>query len=327
LTFADRKLLKQITSFPWPEDLPPPLSVPLQSLDDEQLSDLVGCSYAALEVQLQAAAELQRRLADVRAVNAVFACPGMSDAQLRSMQFDTCLYLDNSGTVSIARRFLADDPEELIRFGVVATRMTWVLSGHGHQGCAGLWGAALGALAIGDELALQKFLATLPATIDETQTYPYPQEYAGLYNAVHGLLRGDWEAARLSVKTLPMQRLPKNEQAIVTYLRGILEGSSELVAEGLKLRAATVRKIRTLDPHFKLLDLTLHSLYQLCDRIDPALTKDWETSQGLPWDAELHERLQTGGDPLQLVDLSGLSERHRILLTEMPEPEWWCAVP
>ncbi len=46
LSSADKKLLKEITSAPWPANLPPPLSEPVENLDDEHLSDLTGFSYA-----------------------------------------------------------------------------------------------------------------------------------------------------------------------------------------------------------------------------------------------------------------------------------------
>ena len=64
-------------------------------------------------------------------------------------------------------------------------------------------------------------------------------------------------------------------------------------------------------------------MYELCRRVDPELTRLWDVGSGLPWDAEFHDWRQTAGDPLAGVDLSDLPERTRLLLTELPEPDWW----
>ena len=326
LSAADKKLLKQIISSPWPGELPPPFAGSMEAASDEQLHK-VTYSYASLEDLLRAAVEQYRRSAAQQIANVARLQPGMSQTQLRDWLADACLTLDDRGdTVAIARRLLADDPEELIRFRVVSTRMCWVMSGHGREDCASLWDAVLTALALGDKLALERFLSTLPPLLDKDPPYGFSPHYNWLYNAALALVRGDLEAARPFVKKLRWARLPKNEDAIVTCLRGIVDASPQLVAEGLQARAASIRKVKTLDPHFKLVDEKLHYLYQLCQRIDPGLTKLWDAGHALPWDAGYHERLQAGGDPMHTVDLSGLPERERTLLLELPVPDWWSAI-
>ena len=287
LTATDKKLLGEVLTHPWPADI---------SSRPEAIDLLLSYSYVPLEEYLKAAAEVagQRGAAGPAALS-----QAMTEALAGSILLEA----------GIARRFLLDDPAEIARFTAVGIRTEWMLTG--------AW-AVLDALAIGDELLLDRLLTTTPFSRSGEEVYPFPLYYPWLDNALLGILRGDVACTRDHVTQLRSGRLPGVDAAVVTCLEGILAGSEVMVAEGLKARASAMRKVRKIAPHFKLLDVGVHGLFELCRRLRPALVAQWDTAAGLPWDAAFHTWRRGGHDPLRGVDWSGVPEGYRSRLLELP---------
>ncbi|HUG91625.1 MAG TPA: hypothetical protein VML55_12365 [Planctomycetaceae bacterium] len=312
LSRQDRKLLDEITTFPWDPDKYRPLGQSLLEGVQRAEQTIAGGYYRNLRP----------------------CWPELSDSALRSLCFDTAVLGYTAWALhGIARRFIHNSPAELSEFGAMAARKEWVLEGHANTrpGRARdfeiLWSSALWALAVGDYRVIERMLETLPYPLprntDKRYLSTFPTYYPLFSDAVFGVLRRETSTVEEAVHALSKRKLRADESGLVLCLRGIVERSPALVAEGLAAQTKSTRRARSCDPHYKLLGLGLHGAFELCRSVDPRLIVEWDTTHLLPWDAELHDWRRQGGDPLRDADLSMIPADLEERLTELPTPTWW----
>ena len=226
--------------------------------------------------------------------------------------------LSDPGTIGIARRIIHDDPTEIVRFGCLGLRKRWrdYLSFKSSEARC-LWHSCIGAFAINDFAAIDRIVAEAPAAAPETDSSPFPVYYDAMYNLFFGILRGDHELAACAVHSMPKTNMPTYELAVADCLVAIFAQSPPAFSKAMTAICTSVRKIRAIDPHYKLIDLTTHGVWELAFRVSPAAVELWDVQHPLPWDAELHTWLRKGLPATDVIDDAQLSEAARDLL-KMP---------
>src|SRR5690606_20012849 len=120
------------------------------------------------------------------------------------------------------------------------------------------------------------------------QSGPYRPYYPLFFNLGFGLARNDRILALASIESLCSRKLPGSDAAIRDCLVAIYEGSSEDFADALLRCGKSTRRLRSIDPHARLIDIGLHGLWALAHRVDPVIVELWSVNSPLPWDAGLH---------------------------------------
>ena len=217
----------------------------------------------------------------------------------------------------IARRALDDDPTEIVRFACLGTRDRWrayLLNPDGES--ASLWHTCLWAMAINDTVAVERILRDAPRTASESPS-AFVGFYRIFYNLFFGIVRSEELLARDAAELLSKQRLSTNNAAIADCLIAIFQQSSSRFSAALEDVCTSIRRIRAMDPHYKLVDVIAHGLWELAHSRSPELVESWDAERALPWDAELHAWRRKGIPAIDTIDFSLLSEAGRQAL-EMP---------
>lgn len=227
----------------------------------------------------------------------------------------------------ITRRVIDDEPAEIVRYTYIGTRLSWhgfanpiievpateielfigfmsqyveIPKAETYNVSAGrtvaqvqcddsafMWIAYLNALAINDLEAVERMESDLPRSLQHFSE-PYPSHYPPLFNLVFGLARGDTTLASESIATLRERKLPSSDAAIRDCLVAIYERSPVDFADALLRCGKSTRRLRSIDPHARLIAIGLHGLWALAHRVAPAIVELWNVDSPLPWDAGLH---------------------------------------
>jgi hypothetical protein len=169
------------------------------------------------------------------------------------------------------------------------------------------------ALAVRDvRLAERLAAAAAPATS------PGSTDFA---KAMAAVVRRDMDALRSSVERMARAKTPRDEQWKHTCLKGIVDASPEVVAQGLQSRIDRQRNRRGNE--LDIVDLECHGFYRLCQWASPDLVAAFDTTQPLPWDAGLHAWLDDHEDPLADLDLTSISSHLHQAIVLLQPPAWW----
>ena len=249
--------------------------------------------------------------------------PGFYEALAEASANDS--WLSFPAQSGVTRRVIDDDPAEIVRYSYVKRRIVWnefanpttelpasklesafeVLSPfveiphsetyslgytvHETQ-CdesTGMWIDYLGALAVNDLEAIERMDSDLPQSLPNN-SWTHPPYYCLFYDLVFGLARGDQTRVLESIGSLRIKKLPGSDSAIRDCLVAIYERSPDDFTDALLRCGKSTRRLRSIDPHAKLIDVLLHGLWALAHRVDPAIVESWDVDSRLPWDAGLH---------------------------------------
>lgn len=182
----------------------------------------------------------------------------------------------------IARRAATGDLDEFGLFLQMHVRQA-VLNHHANSDeYTELW-ELLPALAIGDDLAIERHLAQ--ATFPLSGGHPVTRI---IYNGVHSLLRGHaQEIDRLRKTRLP-EKSPARLKGLVHCIQGIANRDAARVTEGIDQHLKGFYQAFRIDPMEKIISLEAHGMYRLAERIDPTLVARFDVGHDLPWDREFH---------------------------------------
>lgn len=203
----------------------------------------------------------------------------------------------------IVRRVVHDDPTEIVRFAVISARQIWADFARERvrdRSPAAMWHACLWALAVNDEEAVQHFVEHLPERCPEEADGGISY-YPRIYDLFFAILRGtDAGPALTQIAESPSP--PSHELAIVTALRAISERSAGGFANALVECGKSLRRIRHIDPHYKLTDIIGHGLWELAFRTDVKVVSAWDTSSALPWDSGFYNWRRSGVAAIETID-------------------------
>lgn len=172
------------------------------------------------------------------------------------------------------------------------------------------------ALAIGDDPAIERFLATA--------TFPEPgrDKFSIVYNGLHALLREDAAEIDRLRKTKVSKSTPTWLKGEMHCLQGIAERDASRVVAGIDEHLSGFYKAGWIRPMEKILSLPAHGMYRLAERIDPKLVRKFNTERDLPWDREFHA-WSTGRSPtLKVGDFGDCPEDLCAPFVTLKVPEW-----
>jgi hypothetical protein len=222
----------------------------------------------------------------------------------------------------VVRRITNSDPAELARYGAITSRIEWVRNGQG-RGPQAFWRlplAMLTALAVRDDLALQRLVETCPKSGSEHGHLFY-------LTLVRAAVHGDWEYVRKQALEIE-SRTELREQYLANALCivAIADATAELVAA--RLQAAVVAHRRWSGHRvLKHVALEAHGLYELARRKSADLVATFDVNHPAPWDAEYHAWLQANTRTLPDIDWEKFPTEIRTGLRDLPRPAWWDVLP
>lgn len=220
----------------------------------------------------------------------------------------------------IARRIALNSPKELAMALAVGARYAWLNDGHKCTDDVSNNSAILLAIAAHDFAVAQRFADTALAVIEEGKVRKYDPLYVGII----AMFTGD---ATLLARCV--DKAPKSGQAWFRgtreALQGAAEGSPSLVATGLDRLLRAVLRNTDDDDVGRLVDPYSHGVYELCLRWSPDIVSEFDVTRGKPWDAEYHAWLRANENPLERLDLNGISPEVHRAVVELQRPIWWDA--
>ena len=172
------------------------------------------------------------------------------------------------------------------------------------------------ALAIGDDPAIERFVATA--------TFPEPgrDRFTTIYNGLHALLRNDAAGIDRLRKAKISNGTPTWAKGEMNCLQGIAERDASRVAAGIDEHLNGFYKAGWVDPMEKILSLQAHGMFRLAERIDPKLVRGVDTDRDAPWDREFHA-WSTGCTPkLAVSDFGDCPEELCAPFVTLEIPEW-----
>ncbi len=138
-----------------------------------------------------------------------------------------------------------------------------------------------------------------------------------MFNLFFGVLRDNPGIVSRTAQSLPRKSMSTNDIAMAECLIAISDRSTEKFQLAMLEVVESVRKIRTSDPHYKLIDLRAHGLWELAFRTSPNIVEHWDVDRGLPWDTDLWSWLRKGTSAIDTIDDSSFSAAAKALL-KMP---------
>jgi hypothetical protein len=172
------------------------------------------------------------------------------------------------------------------------------------------------ALAIGDDPAIERFLAT--ATFPESGH----DKFTIIYNGVHALLREDAAEIDRLRKAKISKSTPTWAKGQVHCLQGIAERDASRVAAGIDEHLNGFYKAGWIDPMEKILSLQAHGMYRLAERIDPKLVRKFNTERDVPWDREFHAWSTGRGPALTVGDFGDCPQELCTPFVTLEIPPW-----
>src|SRR5262245_3084177 len=188
----------------------------------------------------------------------------------------------------VARRLTLDDPAELGRFLSMNSRIAFLWYGDipdNDDEFLRVWDVLRGLAA--------RDLQVVRALV-KSATFPLKRGYTPtvlLYNGVNAVLKKDWPFLRSFEPTLSARKVSRWYSAAYLCLRGILQKSPEVVAEGLDnlLRARSPWSGAGETPTKRVICLEAHGLYELARGVSPELVSAFDVDRPLPWDRGFHD--------------------------------------
>lgn len=223
---------------------------------------------------------------------------------------------DQLKDVAIARRFALDAPEQLAQGVCFVTRMSWLMRQRGFWNPGGSELGLLGALAIRDTLLVERYSQCRPIPDG-----PLPDDLTTI--AVDAALHRDINRLRTLAAAMSRRKDSAWKQAQYDCFSSIAKHDPDLVAKSLSLFIERVRRLRAKDELEEAVFLEAHGLYRLCEWVSPELVSAFDANQSLPWDSGFHSWTQTHDNPVEGVDLTGVSSILHNTLVRLEPPEWW----
>jgi ribosomal protein L7/L12 len=221
---------------------------------------------------------------------------------------------------AVARRFVLEDPADLARGLSVLNRLQWLFwrcdayatfDFEKHLEC----------FAVRDVLIAQR-LADGPEWPEDE-----PSDFDVCTDAVVAVVRQDFDRLRSVAAGMARRKGWPWMQGFYTCLTGVAEDNPAMVSEGLSLNLDGLRRMRQKTELQEAINLDAQGLYRLCEWVSPALVEGFDASQPFPWDADFHAWCQEHPDPLEGVDLSGISPIFHEAVVRLSLPAWWPTKP
>ncbi len=224
---------------------------------------------------------------------------------------------DQLKDVAIARRFTLDAPEQLAQGMCFVNRRSWLMGQRGFWDPGGNKLGALGAFAIRDMLLIERYYQCSPIPDG-----PLPdRDFTAV--AVDAALHRDVDRLRTITDAMSRRRDSAWMQAKYDCFSGVAKHEPDLVAKSLSLFIESVRRLRAKDELEEAVFLEAHGLYRLCEWVSPELVSAFDANQSLPWDSGFHSWTQAHDNPVEGVDLTGVSSILHNTLVRLEPPEWW----
>ena len=218
--------------------------------------------------------------------------------------------------VGVIRRVRLDDPAELVRGFLLSIREQWAIFAwkrEKNRWYDTMWHVFILSAAIHDWELFEKIREEFP---DRAKGNHEVWDLL-IYEKLLGIVRGTYP-----IPGHDEIKVPKDAGKTTFSLLDCIDAIgtrdpgwfTESLAEDLKIQ----RKSIGLDPCDRMVSMTAHGLWEIANLTDPALVKDWDVEQALPWDAGLHEFVRNLENPLELIP-SDASEilRKRVELPDM----------
>ncbi|QDV81031.1 hypothetical protein [Botrimarina mediterranea] len=215
----------------------------------------------------------------------------------------------------IAKRVVDDDPSELARAASLFARLRlWFGTRNEYNDYDCFAPDMLRALAGGDVMVIERFAEVAPSTVTKGGW-----ESRVIHNGVIAAINRDDRLLEEAISDFEKWKKPKNFIAsIVTALRGLVAKDAGLVNDGLTSLLKGSGRIQQLHDLYKLISLETHGMYELARRYHPEMVREFDTTQGLPWDEALCAWVAESDDALPFLDVSSLSVELQRWLVELP---------
>ena len=222
--------------------------------------------------------------------------------------------------VAIARRFTLEDPAELGRGLSVYYRLLRIRD-RGQRAVSEV-GAFIEACAVRDVAMVQGVVEGARAGYTAIPSDEHLRDIAEI-----AILQEDFKTLQLATARMRDRKVGPWLQAIYSCLMGVAERKPDLVAGGLESCLTALHKMRHKDELEGAINLVAQGLHRLCEWVSPELVSGFDVTQPFPWDTEFHAWCQDHPDPLEGIDLSGISPvLHEAVVFGRP-PEWLTPVP
>lgn len=232
------------------------------------------------------------------------------------------IYRDGVPSISDFRKQLSHDPikygiacrafgetvPKMIQYIVLGLRVSW------SEYCAApfhsLWHSAIWAIAINDVEWLNN--AIEHADNPDAKHGPHPPYYQEMNRLFFAALKKTEISIESAGKIANKKSLPSSDAVVAQFLYALMTNDSQLAVESLSKHLMSRRKIRFIDPAYKLYNVMTHGLYELAREQCPELVVTWDTNQEMPWDKELFEWRRTGQNAISVFE--NFSETDRAFL-------------
>jgi len=223
--------------------------------------------------------------------------------------------------VSTARRILFDDPAELAVGECLAFRLAWLLRRVREQSGEGMAGDDLPfipcAMAVRDVRLAERMLEPRPPPRDQEAVD------ALLSRAFAAAVRRSLPELQDVAQQLNAHKIDRCRGWIGKCIAGIAEGSTHRVAEALQEELQNETRARSKKQARNTVCIEAHGFYRLAEWVSPDLVDGFDVTQGLPWDAGFHTWTEANRDPLEGLDLTGISPEFHRAVVDLELPDWF----
>jgi hypothetical protein len=198
----------------------------------------------------------------------------------------------------IASRAFGDGFPKMIQYIVLGLRVSW--SEYCSSPFHSLWHSAIWAIAINDEEWLD--YAIKHADNPNARHGPHPPYYAEINKLFFAVLDKKEISIESASKIANRKSLPSSAAVVAKFLFALITNDSQLAIESLSIHLMSCRKIRFIDPAYKMYNVMTHGLYELARDQYPKLVVEWDVNKGMPWDKELFAWRRAGHKATSVFD-------------------------
>ena len=215
----------------------------------------------------------------------------------------------------IARRIKLNDVEEICRFGCLGGRIAWkqFLADPDGQYPA-LWHLCLTQFAINDSELLDAILKVPSRPRSERTEVTYPSFYYDLGELFFSITRSDASASERACKKVGTKKLTSSDAAEAACLIAIHNRDSTAFSNALNEHLKCLRRVRQINPEYKLINIVAIGLFAFAHYIDPTIVTQFDTNSPLPWDNEFWAYRCNGKQAIETIDHSQLTGDDRLKL-------------
>ena len=222
-------------------------------------------------------------------------------------------------TLAIARRVVMDSPADLALSIALYVRLQWFERRLGEQ--SGIGASKSDTLLIPQAMSVRDLAMAQRLMDGFVETNQYEVE-ALIIQSIRAAMARDMSALRPLAARLNKRKVGKWQKWLCKCFQGIVDSNTQLVAEGLQQRIEDEYRNRKKEEG-NIVCLEAHQYYRLCAWVSPELVSSFDVTQPAPWDAAFHAWTEAHPNPLEGIDLSGISPVLHDGIINFKLPEWW----